>query len=153
MQKPYSGGVAAGGTVMWASVAGVVCGGVAEGGVGDALGVGVVDACSVVGDAPVVSACSVCKGAAGGGMVGVALVMTTMWVLSVVVRGVSSRLGGSGLGPSPLLAEGLVGICGWLVCRSRWCWPPLVFGHALANHGGGRGTVLLMAVMFAVAGG
>ena len=96
--------------VMWASVAGAACGGVAEGGVGDALGVGVGDARSVVGDAPVVSACSVPEGAAGGGMVGVALVMTTVWVLWVVVPGVSSRLGGRGRGPSPLLAEGLVGI-------------------------------------------
>ena len=131
--------------VMWASVDGAACGGVAEGGVGGALGVG-------VGDAPVVSACSVREGVAGGGMVGVALVLTTVWALWVVVPGVSSRSGGRGCGPSPLLAEGLVGICGWLVCRSRWCWPPLVSGHALANLGGGP-TVLSMPVMFAVVGG
>ena len=66
------------------------------------------------------------------------LVLTTVWVLWVVVPGVSSRLGGRGLGPSPLWLEGLVGICGPLVCQSRWCWPPLVFEHALANHGGGQ---------------
>ena len=65
MVEPYSGGGAARGPVMWASVDGVVCGGAAEGGVGDALGVGVGDAGSVAGDAPVVSACSVCEGAAG----------------------------------------------------------------------------------------
>ena len=91
--------------VMWSTVDGVVCSGVAEGGVGDALGVGVADAGSVVGDAQDVSACSVCEGAAGGGMVGVALVMTAVTVLWVVVPGVSSRLGGRGLGPSLLLAE------------------------------------------------
>ena len=140
MGKPYSGGVAAGGTVMWASVAGVVCGGVAEGGVGDALGVGVGDARSVVGDAPVDSPCSVCKGAAGGGMVGVALVITSVWVLSVVVRawvvvGLGPRhssrrawwvfvvgwfagLGGVGrlwcLGmPSPIMAGGGGRYCRW----------------------------------------
>ena len=124
--------------VMWASVDGVVCSGVAEGGVGDSLGVGVCDAGSVVGDAPVVSACSVREGAVWGGMIGVALIMTTVWVLWVVVPGVSSRLGGPGLGPSPLLAEGLVGICGWLACRSPWCWPPSVSEHALATLGGGR---------------
>ena len=124
--------------VIWASVDGAVCGGVAEGGVGDVLDVGVGDASSVVADAPVVSACSVREGAVGGGMVGVALVMTTVWVLWVVLPGMSSRLGGRGLGPSPLLAEGLVGTCGWLVCRSLWCWPPLVSGHALATLGGGR---------------
>ena len=107
--------------------------GVAVGGVGDALGVGVGDAGSVVGDALVVSACSVCEGAARGGMAGVALVMTAVWGLWVKVRGVSSRLGGRGRGPSPILAEGLVGICGWLICPSRWCWPPLVSGHALAR--------------------
>ena len=142
MAEPYSGGGAAGGTpsegdVGDASVDGAVCGGVAEGGVGDALGVGVGDAGSVVGDAPVVSACSVCEGAAGGGMAGLALVMTTVWVLWVMVPGVSWRIGGPGGGPLPLLAEGLVGIGGWLVCRSQWCWPSRVSGHALANHGGG----------------
>ena len=43
--------------VMWASVDGAAFGGVAEGGVGDALGVGVGDARSVVGNVLVVSAC------------------------------------------------------------------------------------------------
>ena len=95
--------------VMWASVDGAACVGVAEGGVGGVLGVG-------VGDAP----CSVREGVAGGGMVCVALVMTTVWALWVVVPGVSLRSDGRGGGPSPLLAEGLVGICGWLVCRSLW---------------------------------
>ena len=71
-------------------------------------------------------------------MTGVALVMTTVWVFWVMILGVSLRMGGRGREPSPLLVGGLVGICGPLACRSRWCWPPLVSGHALANHGGGR---------------
>ena len=142
MGNPNSGGGAAGGMgsegdVGDASDDGAVCGGVAEGGVGDALCVGVGDSSSIVGDALVVSACSVCQGAAGCGMPGVALVMAMVWVFWVMVLGVCSRLGGHGPGPSPLLAEGLVGICCWLVCRSRWCWPLLVSEHALANHGGG----------------
>ena len=129
--------------VMWASVdgaacRGAACGGVAEGGVGDALGVGAGDAGSVIGEVLVVSACSVREGAAGGGMVGAVLVGTTVWALWVVVPALSSRLAGLGCGPLLLLAEGLLGICGWLVCWSRWCWPPLVSGHALANHTGGR---------------
>ena len=87
---PYLGGRAAGGTgseadVGDASVVGAAVGGVAEGGVGDVLGVGVGDAGSVVGDAPFFTACSVCEGAAGGGTAGVALVMTTVWVLWVMV--------------------------------------------------------------------
>ena len=92
MGEPYSGGGAAGGTgsegdVGDASVDGAACSGVAEGGVGDTLGVGVGDAGSVVGDAPVVSACSVCEGAAGGRMAGVALLVTLMVMLvSVVLR-------------------------------------------------------------------
>ena len=142
MGEPYLGGRAAGrtgseGDLGDASVDGAACDSVPEGGVGDVLGVGVGDAGSVVGDAPVVSACSFCEGAAGRVMAGVALVMTTVWVQWVMVLGVSSCMGGRGRGPLPLPAERLVGICGWLVCRPQWCWPPLVSSHALANHGGG----------------
>ena len=87
MGEPYSGcGAAAGtgseGDVGDASVNGAAWGGVAEGGVGDALGVGAGHAGGVVGDAPVVSACSVCEGATGGVMAGVAL-MRLVWVVSV----------------------------------------------------------------------
>ena len=79
MGEPYSGGGAAGGTgiqddVGDASVDGAACSCVPEGRVGDALRVGVGDAGSVVGNAPVASACSVCEVAVGGGMAGVALV-------------------------------------------------------------------------------
>ena len=124
--------------VMWASVDGAACGGVAEGGVGDALGVDAGVAGSVVGDVLDVSACCVREGAPGYTIVDVVLVATTVWALWVVVPAVSSRLGGHGYGPSPLLAEGLLGISAWLVCRSRWCLSPLVSGHAPANHGRGR---------------
>ena len=121
----------------------------AESGVDDALGVGVTDAGSVVGNAPVVIACSVCEAAAGGGMAGVALLMTTMLVLWVMILGMSSRLDGRGHGPSPLLAEGVSAICGWLVRRSRWCgrlWSlgmpsPIMAGVADGGGGAGDGIV------------
>ena len=124
--------------VMWASADGAAFGGVAEGGVGNTLGVGAGDGGCVVGDVLVVSACSVREGAVRGGIVGVVLVVTIVLALWVVVPGVSLRLGARGCAPSPLLAEGLAGICGWLVCPSRWCRPPPVSGHVLADLGGGR---------------
>ena len=41
-------------------------------------------------------------------------------------------VGGSGRGPSLLLAEGLLGVVGGLVRRSWRCWSALVSGQLLA---------------------
>ena len=60
-------------------------------------------------------------------------VMTAVRVLQVMVLDGGPRVGG----PSPLLAEGLLGVAGQLTRRSWRCWSPLVSGQLLANPGGG----------------
>ena len=68
------------------------------------------------------------------------LVLTTVRVLQgTVLVGVRAWVvvGGCGRGPSPLLAEGLLGVGGRFPRRSwRW-WSPPVSGQRLVNPGGG----------------
>ena len=69
-------------------------------------------------------------------------------VLLVMVLGVGPRMGGRQrfwAWPSPLVAEGLMGVGGRLARRSWRCWTPVVSGQLLANPGaavqGGAGVV------------
>ena len=139
--------------VMWALVDGVVCGGVAEGGVGDTLGVGVGDAGSIVGDAPVVSACSVREGAVGSGIYG--------WCGANDDNSVGVVDGGSGRELAPwwswaraLATPGggigrhlcLVGVPVSVVLAASGVW-------ACSRHSCWGASVLSMPLMFAVAGG
>ena len=162
MGQPYLGGGAAGGTgsegdVGDASVVGAACGGVAKGGVGDVLDVGVGDAGSVVADALVVSACSVCEGAARVGTAGVALVMTTVWLLWVMVlfvHGLSWAWAlatpGGGLGEHLWL----VGLPALVVLAASGVWAgPRQSWRGVLTVGVVLVTALSMSVMSAVSGG
>ena len=168
MAEPYSSGCAAGGTdsegdVGDAAVDGASCGGVADGGVGDALSVGVGDAEGVVRDAPVVSAvcdaCSVCEGAAGGIMAacgagddnGVGVVgdssgrefahgWSWVWALATPGGGLGGRLW---LVDSPVLVV-LAASVFWACPRQSWRTVLMV----VVVHV----TVLLIPVTSAVAG-
>ena len=160
--RVVAGGTDSEGDLADASVDGTACGGAAEGGVGDALCVGIGGADGVVGDAPVVSAAgdafSVCEGAAEGGTAagaagdgnGVGVVgdgsgrefahgWSSAWALATPGRGRSGRLWLVG---SPVLVV-LVASAVWACPRQSW--------RGVLMVGLVQVTVLSMSVTSAVA--